>query len=163
MVRTVGLNNYSDVHYTDSGIAKYIVDHFKPSGVILEPFRGGGAFYDHLPGSADWCETQEGRCFFEYNNDVDWIITNPPFSNLTDVMRHCFSISKNTVFLLPPSKVYSSVPRMRLVQRLAGLKEQLIFGSGRSIGFDLGFPFAAMHFLKGFSGPTINTWYADNN
>jgi site-specific DNA-adenine methylase len=93
MVMTVGLNNYSDVHYTDRNIAKHIIDHYKPHGRILEPFKGGGAFYDQLPRNAQWCETAQGRDFFTHHTKVDWIITNPPWSNLTQVMQHCFTIS----------------------------------------------------------------------
>lgn len=161
VVRTVGLKDYSDVHYTDSQMAKYIIEHFKPQGKVLEPFKGGGAFYDHLPEGKDWCETDEGRNFFDYNDPVDWIITNPPYSNLTEVMKHCFAISDNTVLLVPLSKIYSSAPRLRLVQTMAGIKEQLNLGPGRHIGFDIGFPFAAMHFVRGYQGPTYNTWVAD--
>jgi hypothetical protein len=155
---TTGLKNYSDVHYTRRETAKLIIDHFSPVGKILEPFKGGGAFYNNLPEGADWCETQEGRDFFAHKGKVDWIITNPPFSNLTDVMSHAFEISFNTVLLVPLSKVYSSAPRMRLVRDKAGIAKELMFGSGRAIGFDLGFPFAAMHFVKGYQGGTTKDW-----
>ena len=158
MVKTVGLKSYSDVHYTDRKVAQSIIEHYQPSGTLLEPFKGDGAFYDYLPSGTHWCEIEKGRCFFDYKSDVDWIVTNPPFSNLTDVMRHCFKISNNTVLLVPLSKVYSSVPRMELVRAVAGIKEQFILGAGRAIGFDIGFPFAAIHFVRGYSGTTLNTW-----
>ena len=162
MVRTVGLNNYSDVHYTNSRVASTIVDHYKPKGVVLEPFRGAGAFYDHLPKNSRWCEIEKGLCFFKYKSHVDWIVTNPPYSNLTDVMKHAFSISVNTVLLVPMSKIYSSVPRMNLVRNESGMKEQLIFGSGRSIGFNTGFVFAAIHFERGYKG-AVKVSYADKS
>jgi hypothetical protein len=63
------------------------------------------------------------------------------------------------VLLLPLSKISSSVPRMKLVRSMAGVKEELIFGSGRSIGFNIGFPVAAVNFIKGYCGPTYKTWY----
>jgi hypothetical protein len=153
MVRTTNLVGYSDVHYTDPDVAKYIIDFYRPKGAILEPFRGGGVFFDQLPEGSDWTEIQEGRDFLEYKKKVDWIITNPPFEKLTDMMSHAFEICKNTVFLVPLSKIYSSAPRMDLVLNKAGIKRQLYLGSGRKIGFDIGFPFAAMEFERGYKGP----------
>jgi ATP-binding cassette subfamily F protein 3 len=46
MVRTVGLRGYSDVHFTDSALARRIVEHFAPTGRCLEPFKGEGAFLE---------------------------------------------------------------------------------------------------------------------
>ena len=48
---------------------------------VLEPFKGEGAFYDNFPNDVikDWCEIKEGRDYVNYNGDIDWVITNPPF------------------------------------------------------------------------------------
>lgn len=153
MPRTTGFRNYSDVHYTDPRIAERIVAHFAPAGSCLEPFRGDGAFYRHLPKESRWCEIVEGRDFFLEKQPVDWIITNPPFSNLTAVFVHAFSLAENCVFLIPISKYWSSSPRIEAAEKYGGLKEVLVLGSGRSIGFDIGFPFAAMHFQRDYQGP----------
>jgi hypothetical protein len=154
MVMTTGLKNYSDVHYTHPDIAGLIVDFFKPTGKVLEPFLGGSAFFDKLPKGSLWCELEKGRDFFDFTSNVSWIVTNPPYSNLTDVMLHAFSISKKTVLLVPLSKIYSSSPRMKLVNEVAGIHRQLYLGPGRNIGFDTGFPFAAIEFISGYHGPT---------
>lgn len=153
MVRTVGLDNYSDVHFTNGELARRIVAHFAPRGRCLEPFKGDGAFLQHLPEGSDWCEITEGRDFFKHTAPADWIITNPPFSNLTQVFAHAFSLSANCVFLIPISKYWSSAPRLKSVQTYGGLAEILHVGTGRAIGFDIGFPFAAMHFQRGYRGP----------
>ena len=151
------MKNYSDVHFTKPHVAKAIVRHFAPTGKTLEPFRGSGVFYRELPQGTLWCEIEDNRDFYDFNEQVDWIVTNPTWSDLTKVMDHAFSISQNTVLLIPLSKLYSSVPRMDLVRKLAGVKEQLILGSGRDIGFDLGFPMAAIHFERGYHGSYFNT------
>jgi hypothetical protein len=153
MPRTAGLSQYSDVHYTRDEVAKFIVDAFAPKGRVLEPFRGGGAFFNHLPEGAMWDEIQQGRDFFLRQQPCDWIVTNPPFSNLTEIMAHCFALSTHTVLLAPLSKFYSSAPRLRLARGMAGLRRQLEVGTGRDIGFDIGFPFAAMEFVQGYTGP----------
>ena len=161
MVRTANLKNYSDVHFTDRNIAGQIVSYFQPKGRILEPFRGDGAFFEALPAESFWCELNEGSDFFDWEEPVDWIITNPPFSNLTDIMAHAFEVAQNTVFLVPLSKIYSSSPRLDLVRKEAGMRTQLMFGPGRRIGFDIGFPFAAIHFEKGYEGPVTSVWPED--
>lgn len=149
---TKAMKDYSDVHFTDPRVSKFIVDFFRPKGRVLEPFKGGGAFYDHLPKGTHWAEVDDGVDFFSIEDKFDWIVTNPPFSNLTDIMEHCFEISKTTVLLVPMSKIYSSAPRMSLVKNVASIKRELYFGSGRKIGFDIGFPFAAMEFEVGYKG-----------
>jgi len=158
MVRTVGLNNYSDVHYTEECVAKAVIEHFSPKGVILEPFAGEGVFLKNLPKNTKWCEIEKGVDFFSFSEHVDWIVTNPPFLDLTKIMEHAFDISDNTVFLLPLSKIYSSMPRLKLTRDIAGIKEHLILGTGRDIGFDIGFPFSATLFEKGYKGAAKHTW-----
>lgn len=157
MVRTVSLNNYSDVHFTDDLLARRVIDHFKPAGRCLEPFKGDGAFFNHLPAGSDWCEITEGRDFFAYQEPADWIITNPPFSNMTQVFEHAFQLAENCVFVIPISKYWSSAPRLDAVRKYGGLKELVHLGRGREIGFDIGFPFGALHFQRGYSGPIQET------
>lgn len=152
MVRTVGLKDYSDVHFTDGEVARRIVAHFKPTGTCLEPFSGEGAFLQHLPPGSHWCELSQGIDFFSWQEPVDWLVTNPPFSNLTQIFEHAFSFADNCVFLIPISKFWSSAPRMALAARYGGLVEILHVGAGRRIGFDIGFPFGALHFKRGYQG-----------
>lgn len=152
MVRTVGLHDYSDVHFTDAEVARRIVAHFSPSGRCLEPFAGEGAFLQHLPTGSLSCEISRGRDFFDFTEPVDWIITNPPFSNLTTVFDHAFTLSDNCVFLIPISKYWSSAPRIASAANYGGLVEILHLGPGRKIGFDIGFPFGALHFKRGYKG-----------
>lgn len=59
MPKTTGLNNYSDAHFTRPKVAQMIIEHYKPSGLVLEPFKGGGAFYDNLPRGTE-CELPIG-------------------------------------------------------------------------------------------------------
>src|ERR1700722_11732427 len=61
-----------DIAQTQSDIAASIVRRFHPTGKLLDPCRGDGAFFRHMP-KADWCEIREGRYFFKYNKHVDWI------------------------------------------------------------------------------------------
>ncbi len=154
MPRTVGLRNYSDVHYTNDDTAKTVCEHFPIKGLILEPACGNGVFLKYLPETTEWCEIAKGRDFFQRTDKVDWIVTNPPFEHLTNWMEKSFDIAANVVFLIPLSKLFSSAPRMQQVFNYGGIREMLYLGTGRSIGFDIGFPFAAVWFQRDYKGPT---------
>ena len=55
---------------TNPNTAKWIVDYFQPTGKMLEPCRGEGAFYTAMQeynDDVDWCEISEGKDFFDYN------------------------------------------------------------------------------------------------
>ncbi len=163
MVRTAGLSNYSDVHYTGDAVARAVVEHFSPSGRCMEPFAGEGAFLRAMPSDSLWCEIAKGRDFFNFQEPLDWIVTNPPFSILTRVFEHSFSIAQNCVFVIPISKYWSSAPRLQLARSYGGLAKVLHLGTGRQIGFDIGFPFAAMHFRAGYRGPIEQAWLSEDD
>src|SRR3546814_3116151 len=85
-----------DVVMTPFELAKEIIEHYKPTGVILDPCKGTGAF------TVDkWCEITEGKDFFNYKEKVDWIITNPPWSKFKEFLIHSMHLSENIVFLSP--------------------------------------------------------------
>ena len=61
-----------DIVMTPEWLAKEIILHFSPSGIILDPCRGKGAFYDNFnTETKEWCELEEGIDFLTYNNKVD--------------------------------------------------------------------------------------------
>ena len=105
----------NDIHYTPDKLAKEIIDYYKPKGKILEPCKGTGAFYRHLPKGSQYCEISEGINFFEFTDKVDWIITNPPFSKLTAFMQHSFKLANNIVFLINVAALFSTY-RIKIIE-----------------------------------------------
>ena len=148
-------NSTTDKVYTPEPIAKLIISKFALSGKVLDPFKGKGAFYDNLPEDVekDWCEIDDGRDFFEYNEHVDWIISNPPYSIYDDVMEHSFEVADNIVYLVPLSKVVSSLGRIKKLYDFGGVPYIYIIGASRC-GFPFGFPACAIHIQKGYKGDT---------
>lgn len=73
-------------------------------------------------------------------------------------MTHAFKLAENVVFVLPISKIFSSAPRLNQIKEYGGIRTMVYLGTGRSIGFDIGFPFAAMHFQKNYTGPIHQDW-----
>lgn len=142
----------SDTVMTPPALAKRIVEHYKPSGTLLEPCRGTGSFYNQMPG-ADWCEITQGRDFFDYKWKVDWILTNPPYSIYDRFLEKCFEVADNVVLLVPLQKAFKSLKNQKLVDSYGGLKEVLIIGGGGSCGFAFGFLTGCLYYQRGYTGP----------
>jgi len=147
-----------DVIFTPDDIAADIVRHFKPTGRILDPCKGDGAFLRHMPG-AEWCESREGRDFFAWTDPVDWIVSNPPYSNFGDWMRHSMECAENIVYLIPIAKMFSVEARMREVFKYGGIVETKYYGKGTDMGFPFGFPCGAVYAKKGYKGPMIWSFF----
>lgn len=144
--------NYSDLWMTPPELAKSIVDHFSPTGVCLEPARGEGAFYDAFPGARDWCEITDGRDFLTHTNEVDWIITNPPWSIMRKFLKKSYELADNIVFLMPVYHIWTSARHRDMVKAGFGVKEICLVEP--PINFPvMGFVLAAIHLQKNHDGP----------
>ena len=69
-----------------------------------------------MPKNSDWCEISENKDFFNYQEKVDWIITNPPFSLFRKFLIHSMQISENIVYLCTINHIW-------LKARLRDIKE----------------------------------------
>ena len=147
-----GNSTASDSVMTPPHIAKMVVNHYKPTGLVLEPAMGTGNIYRELTNKKDWCEITKGRDFFDYNKKVDWIITNPPYSIYDRFLEHCFELADNVVLLVPIAKAFKSMKIERLVDKYGGLKEIWLIGSGTKCGFAFGFPTGCLYYKKGYKG-----------
>ena len=148
-----------DVVYTPDWVARDMVEFFKPSGRILEPAAGDGAFLKYLPG-ADWCEIERGRDFFACQEHYDWIISNPPFRQFYEFMLHSFSIANDIVYLLPGDKPFNVFLTMKMLYDNGGIVHMRNYGDGRTIGIpEIHRIASAFHFQKGYHGPMEISFY----
>ncbi len=151
----------ADIVMTPRWLTAMIIDHFKPSGLILEPCKGTGNFYNLLPNPKDWCEINkqflpegvEPRDFFDWNKKVDWILTNPPFSIYNDFLAHTFEVADNVVFLVPVGKAFKSMTLERMTKKYGGLKEVFIIGGGGVANFGYGFLIGCLYWQRNYTGP----------
>jgi hypothetical protein len=148
-----GIATKEDEVMTPPHIARMVIDHFKPTGTVLEPARGTGNFFEQLPVPKDWCEISRGRDFFDYVEKVDWIITNPPYSIYDRFLDHCFELADNVALLVPIAKAFKSMAIQRKVDSYGGLKEIYVIGSGSTCGFPVGFPTGCLYYQRGYKGP----------
>ena len=98
--------NGNDRIFTPDVLAFDIVSYIRPSGLILEPSCGDGAFVRacrHLGLKCAWCEIDKGRDFFQCHpgRRYDYIIGNPPYSLFTPFLEHSLEVADNVVFLSP--------------------------------------------------------------
>lgn len=149
-----------DVVYTPAWAAKDMVDHFRPTGRVLDPCRGLGAFTDHLPG-AEWCEITEGRDFFAWTEPVDWVISNPPYSLTRAWFRHSYTVARHLCYLVPLRNVFSGYGFLREIHEFGGVREIRTYGTGGRLGFPMGNAVGAFHIERDYSGPTVLSFYDD--
>lgn len=143
-----------DVVFTPSEVSKDIIDYFDLSGVLLDPCRGDGSFFGQFPVHCEkrYCEISEGLDFFAFDERVNWIIGNPPYSIFGDFLRHSFDIAENVVYLVPTNKIFQSQKTMRMIQNYGGIRTMLVYGSGSLVGFPFGFSVGAFHFQRDYRG-----------
>lgn len=146
-----------DLVETPCALAQLVVEHFKPSGHVLDPARGGGAFYDAFkdrPGvTADWCEIREGRDFFERGGEYDWIITNPPWSIMRRFLNHSMKLADNIVLLVTLTHLDTRARDREIEAAGFGRREALIVPQPpSSLWPTSGFLLTAYHLQRGYCG-----------
>ena len=143
----------NDVVYTPLSYAGAIVRYFKPSGRILEPCSGGGAFLEYMPDAMS-CEIDNGSSFFLWHDQVDWIVTNPPWSKFQQFLLHSLNIATHIVFLVTVNHLWTKA-RIRMVrERGYGIRHILTMDTPPEFpqsGFQLG----VIHLERGYCGPSI--------
>lgn len=144
-----------DIVMTPRELANAIVDEFNDElyGVVLDPCRGDGAFFDSIPENVrrEWCEIALGKDFFGWAEKVDWVVTNPPFSKMRAFLTHAMEVSDNVVFLAPLSH-FTTRARIRDI-RSAGFGLKRIATVPTPSGWPAsGFQLAAVHLKRSWTG-----------
>jgi hypothetical protein len=143
---------------TPPDLAKRLVEHFKPTGRVLEPCRGGGDIFRFLPAGALWCEIKEGRDFLTSSEHVDWIITNPPWSQIRPFLRHSLALADHVVFLMTVNHVWTKARLGDVKSAGFSLREILIVPTPQNFP-QTGFQLGAIHYERAWSGPiTLTDW-----
>ena len=153
LVGKYGHLNPNDVVFTPDWLAEKICRMFNIFGKVLEPCKGEGAFLKFLPKNTEWCEITEGRNFFDYNKKVDWIVTNPPYSDFNRFLKHCFELSDNIILLVPVAKLFKSMGTLREIFTFGNFVEIHTLPSSKA-GFPFGFPSAVYYIKRNYEGLT---------
>lgn len=149
------IKDVNDVVYTPIYLVKKILKELPilPTDVLYDPFRGKGAFYNNFPEGNEkhWSEIEEGKNFYDFKKKVDWIISNPPYSDYTKVMNHSYELASNICYLVPLNKITSSWGRVLDLDNFGGIRKIWIFPAGKA-NFPFGFPACFVWVQKGFKG-----------
>lgn len=93
----------NDAVMTPDALARQLVKAIQPKGRVLEPCAGGGAFVRamRLCSVRDvvTCEIAEGSDFFAWHDHVDWIVTNPPWSQFARFLEHSLRVADHVAML----------------------------------------------------------------
>jgi len=128
----------NDIIYTPEPVAKLIIGmcDINPTDKVLDPCKGEGVFFNNYPEcNKNWCEITENKDFFKYNDKVDWIIGNPPFSLWTKWLEHTAKITDNFCYIMGIMNLTS--------KRIEKIK-------------NAGFAITKIHFLK------VRWWFGDS-
>jgi len=93
----------NDIFITPLSLAKKQIDmiNHNEDDVWLDPFKNSGNFYNQYPtDKREWCEILDGKDFFEYNNDIDIICSNPPYSCIDDVLKKSVELKPRVISYL---------------------------------------------------------------
>ncbi len=145
----------NDRIYTPRLLAQSIVEHFAPSGSLLEPCKGEGAFVKAMAGygAVFACEIDEGTDFFDFASRVDWVITNPPWSQFRAFLRHAMSLADNVVFLALMNAWFMRARVQDVRNAGFGYVESLLLPTPPKPWPQTGFQLAAVHIRKSHTGP----------
>lgn len=140
----------NDKVMTPEPLARALVQYFRPSGKGLEPCRGTGNIWRLLE-NADWCEIDEGLDFFDYNDKVDYIFTNPPWSQIREFINHAMEIADEIYFLLTINHIWTKA-RLRDIKKAGfGLREICIFDTPKTFP-QTGFVLGMVHLSRNYCG-----------
>lgn len=151
---------------TPQPLADALVAALDPSGLVLEPCAGEGAFVQALrvhlqtcDGENDvWtCELADGSDFLQWKLEVDWIVTNPPWSQFRSFLTHSLTLAHDVAMLATVNHWWTR-HRVRSVQR-AGFGYRHLWLCDWPVEFpSSGFQLGMMHISKGWTGPMEVSW-----
>lgn len=149
----------NDIVYTPDDLALRIVQYFRPfEGRILEPCEGGGAFtraFKILGMTWDACEIQTGCDFLQHKfvgPRYEWVITNPPWSQLRPFLQKSMEVSNNVVFLCLVNAFFMRA-RVRDIDTAGfALKEILYVNTPPKPWPQTGFQLGAVHIQRDYKG-----------
>jgi hypothetical protein len=95
--------NPNDVFITPLALAKTNIDMIetKEEWCWYDPFKNSGSYYNQFPTeNKKWSEILENKDFFEFNEKVDVICSNPPYSMINRVLEKSVELKPKVISYL---------------------------------------------------------------
>lgn len=141
----------NDVVMTPEDLAIKLIAHFNPLGKGLEPCRGTGNIYRNLPQICEWCEISEGKDFFDWVEHVDYIFTNPPWSQIRKFLLHSYEVADEIYMLFTINHLWTKARLTDMRKAGFGIKEICVFDTPKNFP-QSGFQVGMVHLSRGYSG-----------
>ena len=151
-MRPLAQSNGNDRVMTPEYLCKQIVEHFKPTGKILEPCCGTGNFLKVM--EADWCEVDKGKDFLGISGHWDWIITNPPYSKYRAFLNKSMEVADNIVFLQLINATFYKARLRDMFNAGFGIKEILLLDTPKEFP-QFGFQMGCVYYKRGYKSQEI--------
>ena len=89
----------NDVFITPLGLSKRAIDMVGTTeGLWLDPFKATGSYFNQFPTSNKvYTEITEGIDFFAFDDPVDVICSNPPYSLMDRVLQHSINLKPKII------------------------------------------------------------------
>lgn len=143
---------------TPRSLATTCVSRLEPSGVVLEPCAGTRNFVRALQPYANGvvleCELSRGRDFLLWSRPVDWIVTNPPWSEFRAFLGHAMTLAPDIAFLVTVNHWWTKA-RVRMVNEAGYGYRRLWMVPYPSEFPNSGFQLGLMHIQFGYDGPLM--------
>jgi hypothetical protein len=158
MSRPLAPKGGNDKVYTPPTLAKQIVDHFGPSGIVMEPCAGPFDTQAFVAAMSyldpDWFEIDEGFDFLktELDQRYHWIITNPPWSQLRAFLKKSMELADNVVFLCLVNAFFMKARQEDMRKAGFSMKEILFVPTPPKPWPQTGFSLGAVHIQRGYQG-----------
>jgi len=95
--------NPNDIFITPIKLAKYNIDmiEYKDDELWYDPFKNNGSYYNQFPNdNKKWSEILEDKDFFTFDEKVDIICSNPPYSMIDKVLEKSVELNPRIISYL---------------------------------------------------------------
>jgi len=92
--------NPNDVFITPKKLAKKCIDmiDFEDDDIWYDPFKNNGSYYNQFPNeNKKWSEILDGKDFFEFDEEISIISSNPPYSLIDKVLAKSVDLNPRVI------------------------------------------------------------------
>ena len=93
----------NDIFITPLQLAKNHIDMitYNNDDIWYDPFKNNASYYNQFPNENKlWSEILDGKDFFEFNENIDIICSNPPYSLMDKVLKKSIELNPHTISYL---------------------------------------------------------------
>ena len=78
-----------------------MIDNKYNDKIWYDPFRNSGNYFNQFPtDKKEWSEILDGKDFFEFNKNIDVIVSNPPYSMIDKILEKSVSLNPDVISFL---------------------------------------------------------------